>query len=575
MKTSSTTDGYAPPFLLMQIRRYLLELDVSIFYFLSFTGLLAITLLVIFYRLGDHGIINGNESLYIESAREMLVSGNYAIPTLNGLPYLEKPPLFVWLIAIFTHLFGTSEFASRMVTALATLALVISVARFSKLLRITATGIGAGFFLITSVGIDIMSRVAMPDMFLTALFTIACLHFLAALQMPNSNKLRVCAALLGAASLIKGLLPIALFSIIVMTFYWLHPSRRADILKLMRDRIAALILCLPLTLWLIAIEIRESGAIYDFIVNEHVMRYLGLREPHDYYSGSVLYYVPRLFLFFFPWVGVLVFGWLATKRSEDQSKLEIRRFLWLCVWIPFGFFSLSNAKANYYIILCLPPMAMLVADYLPALFRNRQRINLVMSITVPVMLLVMLWMYRMWAISTGRTLPLFTTHDGSFPLTIGIVLFLSLIAVFFIQIGWRHASILCLGGLIIPLSLEFNHIVARAEPLMSARTMATYIQENFPDKSVSMFQDFESFGALPIYLGRTIPIIDSTSADLFAGQKKYPYHPNFLTSEQVLESNSRMLIIVMRNNENAFMNAKVHNAFDKVVEIGPAILYTN
>ena len=167
------------------------------------------------------------------------------------------------------------------------------------------------------------------------------------------------------------------------------------------------------------------------------------------------------------------------------------------------------------------------------------------------------------------------TRQNRFPLTIGIILILSLIAIFFIQIGWRHASILCLGGLIIPLSLEFNHIVARAEPLMSARTMANFIQEKFPGKPVLMFQDFESFGALPIYLGHTIQIVDSTSADLFAGQKKYPDHPSFLTSDEVLANNSRILIVVMRDKGNVFMNSKIHSALEKVVEIGPAILYVN
>lgn len=149
----------------------------GIAYACGLSALLAIAFLVMFYRLGEHGIINGNESLYIESAREMLLSGNLAIPTLNGLPYLEKPPLFVWLLAAAIHLFGLSEFSARLVTALATLALLISISRFSKFQGMTATGLGAGCYLISSVGMGLMARVAMPDMFLTALFTIACLNF--------------------------------------------------------------------------------------------------------------------------------------------------------------------------------------------------------------------------------------------------------------------------------------------------------------------------------------------------------------------------------------------------------------
>ena len=570
---ASGTVQYGLSFLLKQRRYWILAQDSRIFYLVGFAGLCALTLLVVFYRLGDHGIVNGNESLYIESAREMLLSRNFAIPTLNGLPYLEKPPLLIWLLAFFIHLFGTSEWVARLVTALATLALIISISRFSKLLRISTTGISAGLFLITSVGIDVMSRVAMPDMLLTTLFTTGCINFLAALQTQRRGYLRLCAALLGAASLIKGFLPIVLFTIILATFYWQQDYRRADILKLIRDPVAVLLLFSPMILWLIAIEFKQPGAIYDFIINEHVLRYLGMREPHDYYSGSVFYYVPRLFLFFFPWGGVLAFGWWATARSQEPSKLEIRNFLWLCVWIPFGFFSLSSAKANYYIILCLAPMAMLVADYLPALLKDRQRINLAMAITVPVMILIALWTYRLWALSTGRILPFFPARDGSLPMTIGIVLVLALIAVLFLHAGWRRASIFCLGGVIIPLSLEFDHIVARAEPLMSARTMATYIQNKFSDRPVFLFQDFESFGSLPIYLQRAIPVIDSTSADLYSGHKKFPDHPNFLTEDQAIAGGSGTLIVVMHNKEQTFMQTKLQKQCVKIVEIGSAALY--
>lgn len=572
-KTVSSQARYRLPLLLKQLCRWLLAQDARTFYLLGFSGLCVLTLFVVFYRLGDHGIINGSESLYVESAREMLLSRDFAIPTLNGLPYLEKPPLLVWLLAAFTYLFGATELVARLVTALATLALIISITRFSKLLRISTTGISAGLFLITSVGIDIMSRVAMPDMLLTTLFTTGCINFLAALQTQRRAYLRLCAALLGAASLIKGFLPIALFAIILAAFYWKQEHRRADILKLIRDPVAVLLLFSPMILWLVAIESKQPGAIYDLIINEHVLRYLGLREPHDYYSGSVFYYVPRLFLFFFPWGGVLAFGWWATARSQERSTLEIRNFLWLCVWIPFAFFSLSSAKANYYIVLCLPPMALLVADYLPALLKNRYRLNLVMAITVPVAILIGLWGYRLWALSTGRILPFFPTRDGSFPLTIGIVLVLALIAVLFLRAGWRRASIFCLGGVIIPLSLEFDHIVVRAEPLMSARTMAVYIQEKFPDRAVFLFQDFESFGALPIYLKRTIPVIDTSSADLYAGYKKRPDHPNFVSAAQVMGRRSGTLVIVMQNKEQVFRQTQLQKQCVKVVDIGPATLY--
>ncbi|OIR06821.1 undecaprenyl phosphate-alpha-4-amino-4-deoxy-L-arabinose arabinosyl transferase [mine drainage metagenome] len=540
---------------------------------LRLAGLLLLSATVAFYGLGSYGIINGNESLYVESAREMLRSGNFAIPTLDGLPYLEKPPLFVWLIAAASSIFGTSELAARSTTALATMALVISTSAFAKRLGIGATGVGAGLILLTSLGIDIMSRVAMPDLLLTALFGAACCSFLLAVRHRSVASIRGCAAILGAATMVKGPLTIALFVMIAGAYFWRQSSRRRDILAVVRDPWAALLLLTPMALWLVAIDLRQPGAAWYFIVNEQVLRFLGLRQPHDYYSGSVFYYFPRLFLFFFPWVGVLVFGWLVSRKQPDSSKEEARRFLWLCVWIPFSFFSLSSAKANYYVVLCLPAMALLAADYLPTLLRDSNRGILTLSVATPVLLLIGLWTFRLLALSSGRARHLFPNQDGTVPLTIASLSIIALITVSLLQFGWRRAAVLCLGALIIPLSLEFDHIIARAEPLMSARTLAMYVRTRFPGAPVLLFQDFESFGALPVYLGHEVPVIDSQSADLYFGKRLHPHHVMLLTEDQALASGPRTLIVVMNDRERAFTATRIERHVTRVTTIGRATLY--
>ncbi len=386
--TDLTTRKHGHRFWVLQFRRKIASTNPSVFDYLGYAGLGVLSLLVFVYGLGDYGIVNGNESLYVESAREMALSREWAVPTLNGLPYLEKPPLFIWLITAATSLNTSIELPPRLITAGAALLLALGIVRFSVLLKVGKRGFAAAFILITSLGIDIMSRVAMPDLTLTTLFSLGCFSFLAALQTDSSIRLRFAAGLLGAASLIKGGLALALFGLIVLVYYYLEPDRRGDIRKLTRDPLAVLLMFLPLGLWLIAIEIRLPGAASHVIVNEHILRFLGMREPHDYYSGSPLYYVPRLFLFFFPWAGVLLFGWLGKSRDVGCDKRQIRRFLWLCVWIPFGFFTLSSAKANYYILLCLPAMALLTADYLPHLLRERRRFHLAMAVIVPITLFV-------------------------------------------------------------------------------------------------------------------------------------------------------------------------------------------
>lgn len=554
----------------LRLRRWAVSVDSRIFDRLSYSGLAVLSLVAFFYGLGNYGIINGNESLYVEAAREMALSGEWAIPTLDGLPYLEKPPLFIWLIAAANNLGAFSvEVSARLVTASAAMLLTMGIVRFSVLLSVGKRGFAAAFIFITSLGIDIMSRVAMPDLLLTALFSLGCFGFLAAVETQSLNQLRVAAGLLGAASMIKGALALALFALIVLAFYYLEPTRRSDIRKLARDPVAAALMVLPLCLWLIAIEFKLPGAAAYVVVNEHILRFLGLREPHDYYSGSILYYVPRLFLFFFPWAGVLLFGWLARSRDTTPDKLRVRRFLWLCVWIPFGFFTLSSAKANYYILLCIPPMSLLTADHLPDLLRERRRFHLAMAVIVPVVLLVAI----IWEVSTGKSAPLMTLRDGSGALTVSVLLALSLVALVLIQAGWRRPAVLCLGGLLVPVWFQFDHLIGRAEPFMSARTMAAFISEHYPDAPVFLYEDFEAFGALPIYLSRTIPVIDSKSNDLYFGRRIRPNDPNLVGEDIVIKSGGDALVVVMTDRLGDFANSPLGKCSRELTAIGRARLF--
>jgi 4-amino-4-deoxy-L-arabinose transferase-like glycosyltransferase len=63
-----------------------------------------------FYGIGSYAILDMNEGLYAEVAREMLVNHHWIIPHLNGVSYLEKPPMLYWLIALSYKIFGINAF---------------------------------------------------------------------------------------------------------------------------------------------------------------------------------------------------------------------------------------------------------------------------------------------------------------------------------------------------------------------------------------------------------------------------------------------------------------------------------
>src|SRR5579884_2062879 len=79
----------------------------------------AIIVFACLFGIGSYPLLDNNEGLYASISRDMLASGHYIIPHLNGVPYLEKPPLLYWLTALSMSLFGINEMAARLPEALA------------------------------------------------------------------------------------------------------------------------------------------------------------------------------------------------------------------------------------------------------------------------------------------------------------------------------------------------------------------------------------------------------------------------------------------------------------------------
>src|SRR6266705_3664643 len=143
-----------------------------------FRDLLVLTLLLgsfFGFKLGERALWSPDEGRYSEVAREMVVSGDYVTPRLDGVKFFEQPPLFFWLQSLSIGVFGLSETALRLWPALFALVSCLAVYTGARKLFGRCSGWIAAVVLATSGLYYAMSRMANLDMILSALITCALL----------------------------------------------------------------------------------------------------------------------------------------------------------------------------------------------------------------------------------------------------------------------------------------------------------------------------------------------------------------------------------------------------------------
>jgi len=174
------------------------------------------------FMLGERALWSPDEGRYSEVAREMVVTGDYVTPRLDGVRFFEKPPLFYWLQSASIRFFGLNEWALRLWPAVFALLGCLAVYVGGRNLFGRRTGLIASVVLATSGLYYAMSRVANLDMILSTLLTCALISFLLGTREPSGFKRR-CAmwAFFGFAALAvleKGLIGIVIPGLVIGTW---------------------------------------------------------------------------------------------------------------------------------------------------------------------------------------------------------------------------------------------------------------------------------------------------------------------------------------------------------------------
>ena len=302
-----------------------------------------------------------DEGRYVGVAWEMLRSGDWLTPTLNGLPYFHKPPLFYWITASALSVFGLNEWAARAAPIFG-----------------AALGAGATYLFARRWWGEQAARLALLALLLQPLWFVggqfANLDMLVAgcitatillladaalcidRRLPYRRALAAGFAFAAIGVLAKGLIGFVIPLLVIGA--WLLLQRRWRTLAAMCWWPGVLLFLVIASPWFVAMQSRFPEFLDYFFVVQHFKRFAeaGFNNARPFW-----FYPAVLLLLSLPWL-----PWLTKPLQRgflaDPERRPIRLLLLVWAVVVVGFFSLPRSKLLGYVLPCVPALAMLMAD---------------------------------------------------------------------------------------------------------------------------------------------------------------------------------------------------------------------
>ncbi len=335
------------------------------------------------FALGGHPLANPDEGRYAEIPREMLATGDWITPRLDGVPYFEKPPLVYWLTAACEKFFGPGETSLRLVPAFFGFAGILISYGATRRIFGREAGLAAAVVLGTSLLYFGLSRLLVIDMVVSVLMVGALFAFLLGMRAPAGAERRRWLYLMyiamALATLAKGL--IGFFVTGAVMFFWLlicGQWKRLRPLYLPTGAVLFLAIAAP---WHVLVAQRNPGWAHFYFIHEHWERFT--TTGHGRYQPW-WFFIPIVLAGLFPWV---VFLWPSLReatRGGWRARRENADVWFLLVWIGFifVFFSKSQSKLIPYILPIFPPLAALIGIWLARVWREATSFRLRLELNI-------------------------------------------------------------------------------------------------------------------------------------------------------------------------------------------------
>lgn len=446
-----------------------------------------------------------DEGRYVEIPREMVATGDWITPRLNGVLYFYKPPLFYWAEAVAYSVGGTNLFALRFFPAFMSVLGILGTYAFARYQYGRLTGLCSAGVLGTCLLYFGLGQIILLDMMVSAFMALSLFLFYTGLHEEKEHTRRwlfwlfyACVAL---AVLSKGLMALLVPGAVIFCWFLIFNQwHKLKNLYLISGSLIFLIIALP---WHVAVHLRNPEWFNFYIIHEHFLRYLS--DVSDR-AEPFWYFFVVMPAGLFPWLLFLPQAVLHGFRGAWKRRGE-RLCLWyLAIWVLFilFFFSLSSSKLIPYILPAYPALAIIVGRFIAQAWSQPERFKLGWSLIVFAVLaalgaiaLPVAVIARAHKVNDGVMLPVVITS-----------LILAAISVCFVKI-YRgknvRQGIAAMFVAIVAFLFMFNPLAAGFQRT-SAKPVADFLNQTLaPDDQIYTFQDY--YQDLPVYLKRTVGIV--------------------------------------------------------------------